>query len=321
MLYHRILEKEPQEMWTLRPRHSLWTMYLSTILVRLCVLLVIVALFACGFEVYLHLRSFILNIRSTRDTLCDIFTVHAMSSKIPVRCVLRLVMQDARSYWGNSTSLRSCQVHSTFCWIDYLHKIEFLSIMNSSRAEVRDCLPIVYPSWHMQQRARGSYRGKNENHICELRSEEELYEGRSSQLYMQLLQLRKDSLKKKIRLVRDSNSWPVRYRFSALPMIHCKSQLGAGLWISLDVYNKKKKFTCLWLKSYNKHVWRLFWLFIRQEPIHYCRPSQCMNWYRMTVGVGAARVHKKWRGSFLLLIHFFGCRFYIKTACVHTYNR
>ena len=133
MLYHRILEKEPQEMWTLRPRHSLWTMYLSTIQVRLCVLLVIVALFACGFEVYLHLRSFILNIRSTRDTLCDIFTVHAMSSKIPVRCILGLVMQDARSYWGNSTSLRSCQVHSTFCWIDYLHKIEFLSIMNSSR--------------------------------------------------------------------------------------------------------------------------------------------------------------------------------------------
>ena len=49
----------------------------------------------------------------------------------------------------------------------------------------------------MQQRARGSYHGKNENHICELRSEEELYEGRSSQLYTQLLQLRKDSLKKK----------------------------------------------------------------------------------------------------------------------------
>ena len=143
MLYHRILEKEPQEMWTLRPRHSLWTMYLSTIQVRLFVLLVIVALFACGFEVYLHLRSFILNIRSTRDTLCDIFTVHAMSSKIPVRCILRLVMQDACSYWGNSTSLRSCQVHSTFCWIDYLHKIEFLSIMNSSRVEVRDCLPIL----------------------------------------------------------------------------------------------------------------------------------------------------------------------------------
>ena len=93
----------------------------------------------------------------------------------------------------------------------------------------------------MQQRARGSYRGIYENHICELRSEEELYEGRSSQLYTQLLQLRKDSLKKKIRLVRDSNSWPVRYRFSALPIIHCKSQLGAGRWISLDVYNKKKK--------------------------------------------------------------------------------
>ena len=49
----------------------------------------------------------------------------------------------------------------------------------------------------MQLRARGSYRGIYENHICELRSEEELYEGRSSQLYTQLLQLRKDSLKKK----------------------------------------------------------------------------------------------------------------------------
>ena len=33
------------------------------------------------------------------------------------------------------------------------------------------------------------------NHICELRSEE-LFEGRSSQLYTQLMQLRKESLKK-----------------------------------------------------------------------------------------------------------------------------
>ena len=33
-----------------------------------------------------------------------------------------------------------------------------------------------------------------ENHICELRSEE-LYEGWSSQLYTQLLELRKESLK------------------------------------------------------------------------------------------------------------------------------
>ena len=73
-------------------------MYLSTIQVRLCVLLVIVALFACGFEVYLHLRGFILNVRNTRDILCYIFTVHAMSSKILVCCILRLVMQDACSY-------------------------------------------------------------------------------------------------------------------------------------------------------------------------------------------------------------------------------
>ena len=55
----------------------------------------------------------------------------------------------------------------------------------------------------------------NENHICELRSEE-LYEGRSPQLCTQLLQLQKESLKKKFRLVRDSNRWPPRYRCSAL---------------------------------------------------------------------------------------------------------
>ena len=39
--------------------------------------------------------------------------------------------------------------------------------------------------------------------MCELQSEE-LYEGRLSQLYTQLLQLRKESLKK-FRLVWDSN--------------------------------------------------------------------------------------------------------------------
>ena len=90
---------------------------------------------------------------------------------------------------------------------------------------------IVYRSWHMQQRARGSYHGKNENHICELRSEEELYEGRSSQLYIytQLLQLRKDSLKKKIRLVRDSNPWPVRYRCSTLPIVKANKPTGSRL--------------------------------------------------------------------------------------------
>ena len=38
-----------------------------------------------------------------------------------------------------------------------------------------------------------------ENHMRELRSEE-LYEWRSSQLYTQLLQLRKESLKKKLGL-------------------------------------------------------------------------------------------------------------------------
>ena len=39
--------------------------------------------------------------------------------------------------------------------------------------------------------------GKYENHICELRSEE-LFEERSLQLYTQLMQLRKESSKKKI---------------------------------------------------------------------------------------------------------------------------
>ena len=43
-----------------------------------------------------------------------------------------------------------------------------------------------------------------ENHICELRSEE-LFEGRSSQLYTQLMQLRKASPIKKFSLLRDSN--------------------------------------------------------------------------------------------------------------------
>ena len=55
----------------------------------------------------------------------------------------------------------------------------------------------------------------------------ELYEGRSSQLYAQLMQLRKESLKKKFRRVWDSNPWPLRYRCSALP-IKLTSQLGAG---------------------------------------------------------------------------------------------
>ena len=68
-----------------------------------------------------------------------------------------------------------------------------------------------------------------ENHLCELRSKE-LYEGRSSQLYTQLLQLQKESLKKKFRLVPDSYSWALRYRCSALP-IKLTSQLGAGHWI------------------------------------------------------------------------------------------
>ena len=43
---------------------------------------------------------------------------------------------------------------------------------------------------------------------------------RSSQFYTQLKQLRKGSLKKKIRLERDSNPWPLRYRCSALPLAY-----------------------------------------------------------------------------------------------------
>ena len=59
-----------------------------------------------------------------------------------------------------------------------------------------------------------------------------LYKRRSSQLQTQLLQLRwKESLqKKKFRLERDSNPWPLRYRCSALP-IKLTSQLGVGRWI------------------------------------------------------------------------------------------
>ena len=58
-----------------------------------------------------------------------------------------------------------------------------------------------------------------ENHICELQSEES-FEGRSSQLHMQPMQLRKESLKKELRLVRDSNPVTATYRCSALP-INC----------------------------------------------------------------------------------------------------
>ena len=66
-----------------------------------------------------------------------------------------------------------------------------------------------------------------EKDIHELHSEV-LFEGRSSQLYMKLLQLRKESLKKKFRLVQDSNPWPLRYQCSTLPVnIKLTSQLGA----------------------------------------------------------------------------------------------
>ena len=53
---------------------------------------------------------------------------------------------------------------------------------------------------------------------------EELYEWRSSKLNTQLLQLRKESLK------RNSNPSPLRYRSSTLP-IKVMSQVGADRWI------------------------------------------------------------------------------------------
>ena len=55
---------------------------------------------------------------------------------------------------------------------------------------------------------------------------EELFEGRSSQLYTQLCSCEKKT-RKKFRLVRDSSPWPPRYRCSALPIkltsqLYCK---------------------------------------------------------------------------------------------------
>ena len=54
-----------------------------------------------------------------------------------------------------------------------------------------------------------------------------LNEGWSSQLYTQLLQLGKESLKK-FQLVRNSNPWPLRYRCSALPIKLHRYRRGQG---------------------------------------------------------------------------------------------
>ena len=62
---------------------------------------------------------------------------------------------------------------------------------------------------------------------CELPSEE-LNEGRSSQLYTQLLQLRKESLKT-LQACTGFDPRPVRYRCSALP-VKLTSQLRADLY-------------------------------------------------------------------------------------------
>ena len=75
-----------------------------------------------------------------------------------------------------------------------------------------------------------------ENHICELRSEE-LDERWSSQLYCtQLLQLRKESLKK-IHGSTGFEPWPLRYLCTTLP-IKLTSQLGSSWRWSSFIYIK-----------------------------------------------------------------------------------
>ena len=63
--------------------------------------------------------------------------------------------------------------------------------------------------------------------LCELRSGK-LNEGWSWQLYTQLLHLRKESPKKKIRLVRDSNPWPLRYQCSLIGRALHRYRRGQG---------------------------------------------------------------------------------------------
>ena len=72
---------------------------------------------------------------------------------------------------------------------------------------------------------------------------------RKIKLHTQLLQLQKESLKKKVRLVRASNPWSLRYRCSALP-IKLTSQLGTGsnrlleLVVELVCYKPVKGWWC-----------------------------------------------------------------------------
>ena len=72
---------------------------------------------------------------------------------------------------------------------------------------------------------------------------------RKIKLHTQLLQLQKESLKNKVRLVRASNSWSLRYRCSALP-IKLTSQLGTGsnrlleLVVELVCYKPVKGWWC-----------------------------------------------------------------------------
>ena len=79
-----------------------------------------------------------------------------------------------------------------------------------------------------------SYHAVYENHICQLRSEE-LYEWGSSQLYTQLLQLRKESLKE-VQDCTDSNPWPLRYRCSDNLHFYDSSLRSSHIWFSYN-YN------------------------------------------------------------------------------------
>ena len=91
-----------------------------------------------------------------------------------------------------------------------------------------------------------------------------LFEGRSSHLYTQLMQFQKESLKK-FRLVRDLNPWPLRYRYSALP-IKLTSQPGAGRWIG-SWKTLERMMTKLWI--YENHICAL-----RSEELFEGRSSQ-----------------------------------------------
>ena len=78
------------------------------------------------------------------------------------------------------------------------------------------------------------------------------------------MQFRKESLKK-FRLVRDLNPWPLRYRYSALP-IKLTSQPGAGRWIG-SWKALERMMMKLWI--YENHICAL-----RSEELFEGRSSQ-----------------------------------------------